>query len=492
MLHRVLSVSAAVFCFLSGILSFAWSVVFLVLGGPNGNLSLGESIVLGFSFLAFATAVIALGAWLLRLGRKADGILKRSQQAGHAAALKMWLRVTAAILFVAVLAPLARHALRSRGQPIENYVRFLEKQKQTPVDYILSLFGRYDIVVLCERPHPEVTQYDMIFELASDPRFREQVGHIFTELGTSALQPFLESFLTDEQLTDKEVTERLCYLARNFCGYPVWDRSNVFDFLGKLYYLNRSLPKDRRIHVYPTDIDFRWDTATKESFAEYSGQLGRRDRIEAINVVSKFNAIRQHATRNKALVIMNYRHAFSHLRKSRFELDENTAGFLMDAYPGRVANVMINSVVPLPGSTSARAVITALQQGKWDAAFALVGDPSVGFDFAGSPLGGDSFDYFPFIRTRLRYQDVFTGFVFFRPLQEQRLSFGLPGLIDQSFTDELLRRYRITGENRTRDEVVREIALLQRARISTYEDDTNVISRSDCAVKIRQWLKGRP
>ena len=360
------------------------------------------------------------------------------------------------------------------------------------VDYILGLFRRYDIVILCERAHPEVTQYEMMYELASDPRFQEQVGHIFTELGTATLQPFMESFLTDAQLTKEQVDERLRYIARNFCGYPVWDRSNFFDFLRRLYHLNRSLPRDRQVHVYPTDIDFRWDGATKKSFAEYNRRLGQRDKIEAEHVVSIFNVICESATRNKALVIMNYRHAFPHLKKSRFERDETTAGFLMDAYPGRVANVMINAAVPLPGSTGARAIITAVQQGKWDAAFALVGNPDVGFDFRGSPLGQDRFDYYPFIRTRLRYENVFTGYVFFKPLMAHRLSFGLPGLIDESFTDEVLRRYLLAGEHRTRDEVVREVALLQTARISTYEDDTNVISRSDCAVKIRQWLKGRP
>lgn len=491
-LLRVLSVSVAVPFLFVGILSLSWALVFLLLGGPNGNLSLSQSILWGSGFLALAIAGVATGIWLLRLGRKTGLTLKEAPQFRHGRSIRTWFSIAVAILLVAVLASVARRVLQPPGKPIEEYVRFLEKQKQAPVDYILSLFGRYDIVILCERPHPEVTQYDMIYELTSDSRFQEEVGHVFTELGTAALQPFLESFLTDDQLSGEQVEEKLEFIAKNFCGYPLWDRTNFYDFLRKLYYQNRSLPKERRVHVYPSDIDFRWDGATKDSFADYSRHLGQRDKIEAENILSRFRVINQSATRNKALVIMNYRHAFPHLNKSRFERDETTGGFLMETYPGRVANVMINSVVPLPGSTTARAVITAVQQGRWDAAFALVGDPSVGFDFRASPLGEDRFDYFPFIRTRLRYQDVFTGFVFFRPLKAQRLSFGLPGLIDESFTDELLRRYLITGENRTRDEVVREVTRLQTARISTYEDDTNVISRSDCAVQIRQWLKANP
>jgi hypothetical protein len=74
-------------------------------------------------------------------------------------------------------------------QAIGKYVRFLETQKQTPVDYIMGLFAKYDIVVLCERAHPEITQYDMICELTSDKRFQQQVGHIFTECGSVRLRP---------------------------------------------------------------------------------------------------------------------------------------------------------------------------------------------------------------------------------------------------------------------------------------------------------------
>jgi hypothetical protein len=93
------------------------------------------------------------------------------------------------ILCMALVLP---QATRARGaaetgaydKTIENYVQFLKQQKQTPVDYIRSLFQTYDLVVLCERSHPEVTQYDMIYELAADKRFQQQAGHIFMENGT--------------------------------------------------------------------------------------------------------------------------------------------------------------------------------------------------------------------------------------------------------------------------------------------------------------------
>ena len=90
-------------------------------------------------------------------------------------------------------------------------------------------------------------------------------------------------------------------------------------------------------------------------------------------------------------------------------------------------------------------------------------------------------------------QPVFTGFVFFKPLEAHRMSFGLPGLIDQGFADELLRRYRITGEDQAREEltVIREIER-RGSWIFGYEDKTTFFLQSDCAKKIQQWLKPKP
>jgi hypothetical protein len=378
---------------------------------------------------------------------------------------------------------------------IEKYVSFLKKQKQTPVDYILGLFSQNDMVILCERSHPEVTQYDMIYAVVSDPRFQQQAGHIFTEVGGSAaLRPYIETFLMDDQLSNEQVNERLRYIARNIGWLIFWEKTNFYDFLRRLYHLNRTLPKDRRVHVYPSDLDFRWENATKESYAEFKRtQLHQRDKLMAENIINRFNAIRQAGSRNKALVIMNYRHAFPHLKLDNGGNAENTGGFLMQAYPGKVANVMINTVAPLRGSNDQQEYVTAMQGGKWDAAFAVVGNPDVGFDFNGSPLGEDGFDYYPYFPTHLGYQDVFTGFVFFKPLDAHRMSMGFPaGLLNKPFADEVLKRARSIGADVSSDATSEKVEEeLGTVHISGYENK-DIFSQSDCSEKIQQWLKMKP
>ena len=107
-----------------------------------------------------------------------------------------------------------------------------------------------------------------------------------------------------------------------------------------------------------------------------------------------------------------------------------------------------------------------------------MGNPARGFDFKGSPFGEDDFDYFPFIRHGLRYQDVFTGFVFFKPLKEHRMSVGLPGLVDRAFLEKVTRCFALVGKKVTSEELEK----LEKAEISGYE-------ASDCAEKIERWLK---
>jgi hypothetical protein len=365
---------------------------------------------------------------------------------------------------------------------IEKYVRFLETQHQPPVNYVLGLFEKNDLVVLCERAHAEVTQYDLIYELVSDPRFQDQVGHIFTEVGTCVLRASIESLLTNASSSEELVTEKLRDIAQNFDFTPVWEKSNIFDFLRRLQHLNRALPQERRVHVYPSGIEFTWENMTREKWAEFRKQLGRRDEIMAENIIRKFKELREEKPHAKALVIMNYRHAFPHLKGQTGRRVENSTGFLMDAFAGKVANVMINSVGLLPGTTDQRALLTPLQEGRWDAAFAVLGNPSVGFDFTGSPLGEDAFDYFPFIAHHLRYQDVFTGFVFYKSLEAHRQTVGLPGLIDMSFGEELMKRTAISG-NPTQAEITRELERLGTAHISSGYDDATLDE------KIRHWLK---
>ena len=66
---------------------------------------------------------------------------------------------------------------------LTKYVDFLEKQNVSAKDYVLGLFKKYDVVVLCERHHGEMTQYYLIYDIVSSPYFEKNVGNIFCGKG---------------------------------------------------------------------------------------------------------------------------------------------------------------------------------------------------------------------------------------------------------------------------------------------------------------------
>jgi hypothetical protein len=147
---------------------------------------------------------------------------------------------------------------------------------------------------------------------------------------------------------------------------------------------------------------------------------------------------------------------------------------------------MLNSIRIL-AATDTEMSWTALQDGKWDAAFAMAGNPDTGFDFQGSPFGRDIFDYFPY-QPDYTYSDIFTGFVFYKPLDRHVMRYGIPGIFDEAFRKEFTWRLRIKDERMTLEEIDDKIKELGRIVEFGY-DDKDRLGESDYRTVIRKWLK---
>jgi hypothetical protein len=149
--------------------------------------------------------------------------------------------------------------------------------------------------------------------------------------------------------------------------------------------------------------------------------------------------------RKKSLVIMNTRHGYGHIDK-RFPQsiqDEfhGTTAFMQEALPGKVANIMIHSI-----TQKYAYMFTPTQNGKWDRVFEDLGNPDVGFDFTGSPFGEDQFDM-AFIRNKsLLFKDVFTGYIFYKPLTAHFKKEGFPYEFT-NFEDTMIRRASILSND---------------------------------------------
>ncbi|WP_422082406.1 hypothetical protein [Ulvibacterium sp.] len=305
---------------------------------------------------------------------------------------------------------------------IKEHVLFVKKSNKPAKEYILDLFDIYDLVILCERYHSENTQYKLIMDVVSDSRFIENVGNIFFETAMRSINPELKDLVRSENLSKNELQKKLWAIQRNSDYYPLWEPYNLYHQNKAVYKINQSLSEDEKINIYATDIAIKQDSVTAEQLMDFwNGDADNRDRLMAEFIIDKFEKIKSSGDkRKKALVIMNYRHAYNrNFQESNGNIIYNVGAFLFDKYPKTTANVLINSII--------------MQNGKWDAAFEVAKKDDLGFDFKNSPFGKDQFDMWSFTKHENNYQDIFTGFAYYKSPKEFELIDGVDGLIDSSF-----------------------------------------------------------
>ena len=275
-------------------------------------------------------------------------------------------------------------------------------------EYLLTLFNKYDIVVLCEALHTEDTQWDFIYDVISDKRFVENVGHVFTEYGCAREQAKVDSFMR----TTYEDSISLAKAAATLMNYH---SGNFYFFMQKLHKFNQSLPDSLKVQEHFTDI-LSWNYLAGAYYDSISNLVGNgedallsyRDSLMASVVIDWYQQ-----TRKKCLVITNTRHAFivrDSMNPDRFD---NEAQYIYEMFPDKTANVMLG------GLCVNQMYYSPIQHGLWDRALKNNGNKAVGLDFTGSPFGEDQFDRDPRKRMyQYQYQDVFTGYVFYKPEKE--------------------------------------------------------------------------
>lgn len=336
----------------------------------------------------------------------------------------------------------------AQKKELQPYVSFLEKQNTNPVDYVFSLFEKYDIVVLGERDHRDTTQYELISKIISDPRFIKNIGHVFTEVGVFNQKDNLNSVLKDNYVSHGDFEDALRKIYVNMDNTVIWEKYNYWMLLRNIYGVNKYLQTEEKISIYPTDIAFDWSKCkTHDEWVTFMDNIDKhpivwdRDSILGENFNTYYNDILKNnlEKRKKALVILNRPHSYKNYINRGYWLNP-AVSFIEVKHPNKVANVMINWVV-FPNKEEDWLVA----KGKWDAAFKYDHNRSLGFDLAGSPFGEDQFDHYDRPLPDKKYKDIYTGFIFYKPIEEWKLVTGIPNIITEESKPELQRRLRIVN-----------------------------------------------
>nr|WP_321452609.1 hypothetical protein [uncultured Carboxylicivirga sp.] len=350
-----------------------------------------------------------------------------------------------------------------------NIVDFVQRQKLTAKDYIISLYEQYDIVILMERDHAEFTEYNLFMNVISDPYFVENVGAVYTEVGVTNLAPKLNSFFNEQGLDSIQINKKVNILYHQADYNHLWFGYSFPWLIKELYKLNRK--SDKKVYLYPCDLAFDWNNCkTEEEYDSFDGSedFNYRDSLMANNFIRQYQNIQEMRNgKKKALVIMNTRHAY--LKNTHYAKDdsrENFGAYLKNKFGEKVASVCILGLAH-PDNWKDYSVV---KNGYWDYCFESNNKTDIGFSLKDTPFGKETFDLIPvgWSVDSLLYQDVFTGLVFYNPIQKHTVKTGWNNTIDDDFKEEFIRRCRFMGFDD--EEIKQEIVLFNTVKTSKYDN----------------------
>jgi hypothetical protein len=331
--------------------------------------------------------------------------------------------------------------LSCNNRAVNEFEAYLSNQNTSAKDYILDQFEERDIVIFTERIHDEFTQYQLLFEIVSDPYFIENVGVVFTEIGCVNYTEEINQYLQTESKDSTYLDNALNTIIRNYCWEPVWPNSNYPWFLNEIRKLNSNLPHNKKIKVFPCDINYNWENIHSQQQVLYYDMLPR-DSIMAVNVIERLDSLKaNNLTNGNALVVMNSRHAYlKDFKTQRFENFRltNTGRHIKDRYGDKVASVYLISLTT-PNDPNK---LEFIQNGYWDYLLEAQNKTNIGFDIANTPFGKAPAELYTYTwkKDSFLYQDLFTGFAYYNHYDSLYFIRGWEGLFDSVFSVEYQRR----------------------------------------------------
>jgi hypothetical protein len=342
----------------------------------------------------------------------------------------------------------------SQNSQIKPYVDYLKKTEyKSAKDFILQKFQDHDIVILCERHHDDLSQYELIKEILSDDYFRKNVKNLFTEIGIVNLQPKITKFLQATDLNKKDVEKKLVEFQRNADFWSIWANSNYHFLLRTIYDLNNN--SNNKINYFPSDVEFDWSKVkdSADFYREMEVETEPRDSIMAYNIINRYEKFKSPENK-KALVIMNYRHAFKIHSVSKGGLNRNTGKYLTDYFGNRATSILIHQTIFV--RKEKEHIPSLIQDGKWDATFKYLEIDNIGFDFKNNVFGKDNLDMWD-INSHYKYKDAFDGYIFYKPIEAFNIVSGVKGLIPKDYEAEFLRRFKISLTYQKRHSLLKKL-----------------------------------
>lgn len=335
----------------------------------------------------------------------------------------------------------------SQKAEIIPYVSYLEGRKfPTAKDYILEKFKSNDIVILSEREHRDITQYEFIIEVLKDENFK---GNIYTEVGCNNNYKVINQFLLNDKLSENEVENELLNIYRDLDYEIVWEKYNFYFLLSSVFEINKTRNTKDKILLFPLDVSFDWNEISCHSHYNFfyeSIENGLIDRnvIMGKNFIKFYEfAQRRNSDRNKALVILNTYHGYSNIPEflplpTQPEIN-SAAEYIFKTYPSTTFNIYINYFKQAADGT-------LTNNGLFDAALEISKKANLGFDLKNTPFGNATFDLYNFgddYDKNIKFDYIFNGMIYYKSIKEMRFVVGIPNIYPKEFENQFYERLSI-------------------------------------------------
>ncbi len=318
------------------------------------------------------------------------------------------------------------------------FVEYLSNVTASPQEFMLDMLTSHKLVINGEY-HRRKVSWDMLKNLISLPKFPDVVGCVFMEL-PSHHQSLMDKFFNSDSL-DTNIIIKI-FQDEQLNGW--WDRGE-FEFLCKLWEINRSLPREKKIRVVLADYQIPYSAIT--SRAEAREEEDRNTHMANVIV----NTITQSGDTRHNLFLVGCAHAYKSKQlgiASAAYGKENalTAGAQIAERLGN-ENVFTVFQHVLPGDNHGGNK-SAIRGGIFDLAFEKNGNHPVGFKLAGSPFGNEPFDGIYEIKYNTatgKYADNYDGYLFLAPLKDEPKAIPLTEIFTDEFIAEMQRRATVLG-----------------------------------------------
>lgn len=380
-----------------------------------------------------------------------------------------------------------------KNDSIKPYVEFLQNnQFPTAKDYILEKFKTYDIVILSERHHADMTQYEVILDVIRDEDFK---GNVFTEVGVFNMYQKINQFLLNDKFTEEEKERELLNVYRDVDYTVVWEKYNFYHLLSEIYKINKTRKPEDKILLFPTDVAFEWkEYTTPEKYALFDNLINNpylgidRDVIMGKNFVIFYeHSKKRNPQRKQALVIQNTYHAYPRIPTYLplpTKPDVYSAGeYIYKTYPKHTFCIYINFL-------KSGTFDSLSNNGIIDASFEYTQTDNVGFDLKNTPIGNTKFDlyYFGENYETVNFDYIFDGMIFYKPVKDMVLKWNIPNIYPKEWEDQYFKRTAV-NYNLTVEEV-KEDSDLNLKTVNTPREtklEEKVLQNIDS--QIRKWIE---